>query len=120
MSLLAVFTERFTVVARDDYDGRAPGGAEIIEQRAESRISRRDLAVVKAARVLPIERRRRPVRRVRVEHMGPSEPRMRPAHGQPGPREGDHLGRWSFWHHEFGRGACFAELVVVHVEPNIE
>src|SRR5205814_7852361 len=50
--------------------------ADIVEQRRKRRVGGRHFAVVRAAGVLGVEGRRRPIRRVRVEDVDPEEPRL--------------------------------------------
>ena len=94
--LLAVFAQRFAVVAHDDNHGvrQAAAAGEKVDEPADLRVGGGDLSVVR-----PLERRRkaraiglgRHVRAVRIVEMHPREKRLVAFAGQPGQRVVDHL-----------------------------
>ena len=94
--LLAVFAERFAVVADDDNHGvrQAAAAGEKVDQPADLRVRGGDLPVVRA-----FERRRkartiglgRHVGTVRIVEVHPCEKRLVACAGQPGQRMVDHL-----------------------------
>jgi hypothetical protein len=80
--LFTVIAERFAVIARHHDQRRARQRAHIVQQRRERGIGRGDFAQIRLSRVLRVERRRRPIRRVRIEHVHPNKPWL--------------LGRWGW------------------------
>ena len=70
--LFAMVAERFAVIGRDNHQRRTRRRAQIVEQRRQRCVGSRDLAVVRPARILRVERRRRPIRRVRIEEVQPA------------------------------------------------
>ena len=82
VGLLAVIAKPFAMVAGHDDERRVIRCAHIVEQRRESRVGRRDFAVIRSAGILRVERSRRAIRCVRVEQVHPHEPRLtsRPTH----------------------------------------
>ena len=101
-----------TIVGRADTSGG-------LEERTEGLVHVRDLAVVRTAGVFRVERRRRRVRRVRIEHMDPGEPAALPPAD---PFQGgvdDFAGR-ALGEREVGGVAGSPEAVVIDVEPAVE
>jgi hypothetical protein len=96
MLLLAVFAQRFAVVAHDDNHGvlQATAAGEKVDEPADLRVGGGDLSVVGA-----LERRRktraiglgRHVRAVRIVEVDPGEKRLIAFAGQPGQRVVDDL-----------------------------
>ena len=118
--LLAVLAKRLSMIAGDDDDRRPRGIAHIVEKRRERRVGRRYLAVVRLSGVLAVERRRRTVGRVRIEHVHPGEPAGAFVRADPIAREGHHGCRRPLGHDELSRVARFPESIVVDVEPLIQ
>ena len=119
MRQLAVIPEPFAVIGGHDDRGRTRGSPGGVEQRAERLVDVGDLAVVQASGVLGVERRRRRIRRVRIEHVHPGEPAPLAA-GDPFQRGVDHFARRALREREIGIVAGAAEAVVVDVEPAVQ
>ena len=118
--LFAMISERLAVISGHDDQCRTRGVTDVFEQRPQRRVDRRNLPVVRTVRVLPVERRRRPVRRVRIEYVDPGKPFRLAAGSNPVPGERDDNARRPFGHHKFRRRAGFTEAVVVDVESLVQ
>jgi hypothetical protein len=101
-------------------DRRRPrGAAGGLEQGTEGLVHVRNFALVWAARVLRVERRRRRVGRVRIEHVDPGEPSpLTPA--DPFQGGGDDLAGGALGQRKVGRVAGPSEAVVINVEPAVQ
>ncbi len=117
------------MVARHDHERRPVRVPNVRQQRREGRVGGRHLSVVRLARVVGVERRRRLVGRVRIEHVHPGEPgpgrlpvSCRPGapSGNPRPRERHDLGGRPLGHRQVDRPEPVAEAVVIDVEPGVQ
>ena len=83
MRRLSVIAERLTMVARQHDRFRARQTAQLTDERRQRTIDSRDFAGVGTRRIVPIEGRRRCVRRMRIEDVNPGEPLMVALRGNP-------------------------------------